>query len=317
MWHVIKKLLNQLTLTRDILDFKSIVLPTGVLIILAGGVSGCLLDYQLTKETDTDTNVRIETGENDDPDDDGSEDVETESSGDTETIADSETVNASTEDTDEDTEEDTEEETNVISDTETNGETEYPSCPSGLDFTSQTVFTELINGSSIDIYEYHDSCEEGQVIVGFHGFLRQVKNLVHGKIQALCAEPAVLFEAGKCVVATEGGTTLPLRGDEGNVEWTRMCPQNEIVVGYRGMTGADIDQITFVCASLRIVAESGGYAIALGERTFLESAGGAGGNYEAQDQCPDGQVATSSLMLANNVLVNAFGLGCQVPSLIR
>lgn len=187
-------------------------------------------------------------------------------------------------------------------------------CPTGIEFTSETVFTKLIETKTTVVAEHDDSCEDGQVVVGYHGFLRDEsgKNLVHGKIQAVCATPSVVSENGECVVKMGSTTQTPLRGDTGSREWTRMCPDGEIMVGFEAKTGMDIDYIIFVCAPLSISEGT----ITRGTLTYLDRAGGVGGNYLYQDLCPADQFATSSQILEGNLLFTGFGMGCRSPSLV-
>ena len=255
-----------------------------------------------TDDTDTDAadtdDTDTDATDTDDTDTDDTDTV-TEVTGDTNTLGDT--------DTGDDSEAD--------SQTENDSDSELSSCPSGLEFRTSPVFTDLIEANSPLVGDYHDSCSRGLVIVGYRGFFRDnQKYYIHGQIQAVCARPTIHSDGNKCLVKTGDTEDLPLRGSPAEIAWSRMCPQHEIIVGYFGTTGSAIDRLTFLCAPL-LVGE--GHRISRGPVTPLEKAGGDGGNYDFEAECPVDQVATSSIMRTSHVIVNALGVGCQLPDLVR
>jgi hypothetical protein len=187
-------------------------------------------------------------------------------------------------------------------------------CPTGLAFDSSTYYTQAIYGTSGGT-EYHDRCSAGQVIVGFRGYLTTIPSgtQVHGSLGTICGVPRVSLSNGKCIVQTSVGTSLSLRGTVGDIEWTQLCPENEIIMGFKAWIGADIDSIVFRCAPLIITSNGNGFAITRGPFTDLASVGGEMTQPQEQTDCPDGQVATMAHLFATSYF-RAIGLGCQSPT---
>lgn len=232
-----------------------------------------------------------------DPDggDDSSFYTETESNTDT---------GADTDDTEQDSE------TEAVIDT-----TPLPPCPTGIEFNSDPLFTQMASvKDTTSGTVYPDSCGPLGVVMGYQGKLFETTDLTaHGQIQAICGVPSVIEEDGGCVVKIATGETLPMRGNNGKVEWQRLCPADQIIVGYYAKTGSNIDSLRFTCAPLVISEDATGHKITRGNPSQLMPAGGIGGPTVYEDYCVNDQIAVISSFRSDNVLLG-FGLGCQAPS---
>ncbi len=170
-----------------------------------------------------------------------------------------------------------------------------------------TQYGNLVLGTA-----FNDICPVGQVLTGFTGSL---KLSAHSAIRGVCSVPALAVLDDAFIVKTTAGANLPLRGAAGDTPWTRICPVDQVLVGFSGRAGTGIDQLTFSCAPLVIQeAIDGTFSIATGMVTPLAAVGGGGGMAFPQTNCPAGQVA-SAQRLRVNTAVSAFGLGCTVVGL--
>jgi hypothetical protein len=187
------------------------------------------------------------------------------------------------------------------------------SCPEEIPFPDDLTMTELAEGKKPGS-QYLDSCPQGQVIVGFQGFLQEfTASTVHGKMQAICGVLSLELFGNDCIVKVTPGSSLPLRGNSGDIEWTRTCPDNEVIVGFGAKTGADIDQLTFYCAPFVFLNDGDEFSISTGSAAALPKVGGIGGGTVIERiQCPDNGVARA-MNLYTDTVVTAFGLGCQAP----
>lgn len=206
--------------------------------------------------------------------------------------------------------------TDTMHDTATTLDTDDLPCPD-LTFTTSVVFTETAASDNDGGVELVDSCPGGQVIVGFRGFIKEgYADGIIGKLQPLCGATSVQAIEGGCAVAIGAGETLPLRGDAGDIEWTRMCPENAMIVGFRAQTGADVDFLTFLCAPLLITRGESEWRVSRGTTTELEKAGGAGGATKVETLCSGDMVATGvQVRSEGSAPLRAISLGCQGPSL--
>ena len=201
------------------------------------------------------------------------------------------------------------------SETETETDTELPPCPAGIEFHSEPAYTELASTKDTTSGTvYPDACGPSGVVIGYQGNLLDHETLTaQGKIQARCGVPTVSHVDGECVVKISDGEILPMRGTSGTTEWQRLCPTDQMVVGFLARTGSNIDSLRLTCAPLVITRDAVGHKISRGDPTHLDPAGGTTGPTEYEDYCADDQVATISSLRASNVLLG-FGLGCQAPS---
>lgn len=240
-------------------------------------LSGCTLDYSIKK--DSDPNTAFDTGTA------------------------SESVSHS--------ESDSTTQPPTVDDTETESESETSPCPSELEFGPPVQFTETVVCAK-PAQEYIDSCPDGQAIIGFTGFLRSL-DLVHARIRAICGIPSVKPVGKDCVVEVASGELLPVRGTSGEEEWTRICRDNEFLMGFKAWTGDNIDKVIFRCAPLLITPEGSHFVVTRGPFTDLEFIGKDDGAVNFQQDCPSGQIATTTKLQSDNV-IRAIGLGCQSPS---
>jgi hypothetical protein len=116
-------------------------------------------------------------------------------------------------------------------------------------------------------------------------------------------------------VTTTLDAPLPSRGMQpGTTMQERMCPSNQVVVGFESKAAMYVDQLVFRCAPLVLTRDANGYALSLGMASLIGPIGGDGGNAQRTISCPDGAIAIGSILRAGNA-IDAFSLGCAVPSL--
>lgn len=195
--------------------------------------------------------------------------------------------------------------------TETDSESEFIPCPTTLEFEPAIRFTETVVCFKPS-QEYTDSCPDGQAIIGFSGFLRDYDH-VHARIRAICGLPAVKPVDDKCIVKVSPGGMLPVRGTSGTIEWTRTCPDNQFLMGFKAWIGDNMDKVIFRCAPLLVTREGGHFVVTRGPFTDLEPIAKDDGREQFQQDCSSGHIATTTVLQADTVL-RAIGLGCQIPS---
>ena len=161
---------------------------------------------------------------------------------------------------------------------------------------------------------FDDSCPPGQALIGFTGKLDG--NNWHGNVAGACGTLTVGVAAAKFVVKVGPAGALPLHGavNQSGQTWDRLCPADQVVVGFSGRSATLIDQLTFTCAPLVISEDGVGFSLGVGAKTNLAPIGGNGGNAFPQTDCPAGQVANRQRGRAGNDL-DQFGLGCAIPGL--
>jgi hypothetical protein len=186
-----------------------------------------------------------------------------------------------------------------------------PGCPVlvTLDGESETTQQGGTTGTP-----YVDTCPGDQVVIGFQGFLTapSVGLTLVGAIQAHCGS-LVLVGVAPDSVATVAGPTLPIRGSSITDPWTQTCPANQVVVGFFGRSGADLDQVAFQCAPWT-PADGGSDVLSIGSTTVTSSGAGGDGGLPFEDMCPTGQVARGTSLRAGS-WIDAFGLVCGTPAL--
>lgn len=157
-----------------------------------------------------------------------------------------------------------------------------------------------------------DLCPGNQVLVGFQGFLTPPSaglTLIEG-LAAMCAELSLVGPPPGPSTAT-AGATLAFHGASKGSAWTQICPADEVVVGFSGRSGSDLDQVAFECAPW--TAESEGAPLSMGSTVTLPAAGGDGG-LPFEDSCPSGQLARGTSGRYGQ-WVNALALVCATPTL--
>ena len=163
---------------------------------------------------------------------------------------------------------------------------------------------------------YTDTCPGNEVIIGYQGFLTpaSVGLILVGGIQAVCAD-LVTSGSAPVQITTSVGATLPIRGMSQDSPWTQTCPANEVVVGFSGQSGDDLDQVAFECAPWFVSGsnDDAGGALSIGSiDTFPPSGGDGGMPFEVA--CPPGQMARGDNGRSGQ-WIDAFGLVCGTPSL--
>jgi hypothetical protein len=160
---------------------------------------------------------------------------------------------------------------------------------------------------------FTDTCPGNQAVIGYQGFLTgpNVSILLVGGVQTLCGELALAGAMG--LVTTSAGATLPMRGASQDSPWTQMCPADQVVVGFIGRSGSDLDQVAFVCAPWSAKPSGSSEVMTMGTTVTLTPAGGEGGS-PYQNACPPGQMARGSTG-ASGLWVDSFGLVCGTPTI--
>jgi len=161
---------------------------------------------------------------------------------------------------------------------------------------------------------YSDACPPGQVVIGYAGGLVYPFGH-HNQMHALCGT-LNLTGNGPYTITVTGETALPSHGGIGFAPWTSKCPANQMVVGFDGRAGSDLELLIVRCAGLTVTGSPGSYAISVGAATAQTGVGNPlGGNaFLTPTDCPGGQVATAAVIRAGST-VTALGLVCSKPEL--
>jgi hypothetical protein len=163
---------------------------------------------------------------------------------------------------------------------------------------------------------FSQTCAANEVIVGYTGTIDALDAAMNQlrTFRAVCASLSV-SGASTFAVHTTTKEILPVVGTmAGATQQTEMCPTDQIVVGFTGRSGSDVDQIVALCAPFVITGSSPSYVLSLGSETSNPPVGGPGGNPFTAIHCPAGQVAVGNEGRAA-FTINAFGLLCATPSL--
>jgi hypothetical protein len=212
------------------------------------------------------------------------------------------------------------------------GETAAPDAASGVDASagvgcSPCSIPVTLSGQSLTSVQggttgtaSTDTCPGDQVVIGYLGSLTppSVGLTLVGGVQALCGELSLDANAGgdgapAARITIDDGVILPVRGTSQESPWIQMCPAGEVVVGFSGRSGDDLDQIAFECAPVLPSNAGAGAVLSIGTPAALSAVGGDGG-LPFEDLCPQGQLARGS-NLRSGEWVDAFGLVCGTPAL--
>jgi hypothetical protein len=163
---------------------------------------------------------------------------------------------------------------------------------------------------------YTDVCDQG-VAIGFNGTVQPpgAAYTYPTSIQLVCGKLSVTGNGGSFQVKTTFDVTFPIHGAISPVPQNRMCPDDQVVVGFDSRQATYVEQLTFRCAPLTIAMGSDGYTLSTGVAVPLTSIGGSGGVPFMPISCPMGSIAAGSI-LRSGLSIDAFGLYCSTPSLI-
>jgi hypothetical protein len=182
-------------------------------------------------------------------------------------------------------------------------------CPATISFTGSAQTT--LRGMQTNLNPATDVCPPDQLVMGYW-LDPDIGNGLVGKLSTLCG--IVSIDATRCSVTVSPGATLPVHGTQtSNAPVTQLCPSNEVVVGIRARSGADIDQAAFGCAPLTLVPSGSSYQLSWGAVSWFNPVGGSGG-VASEDECPVGQVAIGSYT-NSSIWIEAFALVCATPEL--
>jgi hypothetical protein len=185
-------------------------------------------------------------------------------------------------------------------------------CPSDFKLGDPAVPTARGGGGGA---AYNDFCYPGHVLVGFNIYENTGSPDVVGQIEAICG--TVTITPGSCQLAISPKETLTKRGTTSNAApVTQKCPLNQVIVGYQGRWGANLDQVGFGCAPLALTNDGSMYQVSVGSPiTWFSPVGGSAPPGMYKDVCPSGQVGVGTDTHAQGVIL-AFGLYCANPILV-
>jgi hypothetical protein len=162
---------------------------------------------------------------------------------------------------------------------------------------------------------YTDSCQG--VVIGANGtFDPSTGTTAPRSLQTVCGSIAITVTGtGTYQVTTMLMNLLPVHGDHpaSMLEQPR-CPKNQMIVGVDTRSGMWVDQLRFLCAPLTISGGPDMYTLSVGSATPIGEIGGDGGGPAPSINCRSGEVVTTLLIHAGDA-IDAFGIGCALPSL--
>jgi hypothetical protein len=165
---------------------------------------------------------------------------------------------------------------------------------------------------------YTDACGQDKVAIGFIGSVDPPDSgyTYPRSIQLACGTLSIAGGSGASPqVKTAFAFALMSRGDvPGSVVQNRMCPPDQVVVGFDSRAGMYVDQLTFSCAPITVVQGADSYSLVIGGGKSIAPIGGFGGQAYPPINCPAGAIATTSIVRAGLAL-DAFGLACATPTL--
>ena len=180
-----------------------------------------------------------------------------------------------------------------------------------LTVEAQDVTVTPVRGNPTGGSPFTDICPPSQALVGFTGRLESDPVTgYHGQVGAICGLVEISGDETHVVTVSEG-ETLPVHGNNGLYTWTRRCPADQVVVGFRGRRGLLIDALWFTCAELSYGPVGDDMGIIVGDTTELPVAGNptGGGNVIPATSCPENQVATEYRPRSGDSL-DAISFGC-------
>ena len=158
---------------------------------------------------------------------------------------------------------------------------------------------------------YTDLCPSDEVIIGFEGFTS--RNPMYSYMVGLggvCGR--VSFSSGSTAAAIVQTSKLPQRPGRDGVAWTRMCPSNQLVIGFAGRAGDWMNKFSFRCVPLLVSGSNGQYTASWGPVTVLPEVGANAGTEFPATDCQSGQVGRGAISGGSSWL-DAFALVCATP----
>jgi hypothetical protein len=171
--------------------------------------------------------------------------------------------------------------------------------------------TPIVGYSGPEATIFQDACPKGTVVIGFNIATddQSATNVVF-QLQTICGEPTVTSDGTTVHLAMS--STLFLRGTMPATLSTRLCPADQIVVGFEGHAFDLLDQLAIRCAGLTVT----GMTAVVGPATTLPPAGGPGGTPFPRTDCPAGRIAIGANIGVRN-WISAFGLTCATIGVVR
>jgi hypothetical protein len=181
---------------------------------------------------------------------------------------------------------------------------------SGITLAGQAASVRV--GSTTAGTPFMDLCPQGQVVIGYQGTQAHSPAMPWlQSVQTRCGTLAI-GPGPTYAITTSTGALLPLRGGASGDSWSRMCPSNQVVVGFGGRSSGYVDQLSFHCVSLVITGGPGSYTVSFASITALPPTDSNSGFAFTPIDCPVGQIAAGSNITADNY-PRSFGLFCVTP----
>ena len=183
---------------------------------------------------------------------------------------------------------------------------------SAMDVTTGQQMSQTRTGMN-----FSGRCAANEAVIGFSGTVEPADAATNWlrSFRAICGSLTTTMNQPYAVTTTQTNM-LPVRGAPQSVAQTRLCPTNQVVVGFIAKSGGWIDQIRPSCAPFVIGGTSPSYTLTLGPSTPLpDYVGGPNGDVTVPFQCPAGQVIVGDEGRAS-AAIEAFGMRCARPSLV-
>ncbi len=173
----------------------------------------------------------------------------------------------------------------------------------------RTTNTSLAGNSSGGTL-FDDLCDPGEAVVGIDGFYTSSIDV----LSVLCRPVALSFPGGVPTVTTTGIASRTLlrgtyQGPLASMGASAQCPDNQVVVGFRGFAGSLVDSLEMRCAPIVATPVPGGLVFSLGTVTPSMLTGGTGGSPTGTISCGAGQIGGGGQIRASRA-IDAFGLSC-------
>ena len=153
-----------------------------------------------------------------------------------------------------------------------------------------------------------DSCLPGHVMVG----VLVAGGDVVSQLRVVCH---ALNLDGDLTVLLSPGPVMPMHGNLLDILGARLCPANQVVVGFGGRAGDALDRLILRCAPVAVTASAGTIPTAtVGTVTSLPAAGGDGGEAFPDTDCVPGAVAVGAAIGASDHILS-FRLACGKPTI--